>query len=251
MDTYAGNGMDPVTLHKYLYANVNPVNMRDPSGRMSLMELGTSISVLGTLTTISNAGITFLGAQNAKQDADGIPDAVIFTFGGSAGSGGAMAEAGGDVIYDLKTGKAWAYGSFGVGLSPISLFNNFKSAGLTKSVGVVWNFKNPNEWSGFALNANWPMNILPLLPAAAFSGNKMWGAMTQLAKRERNIRRTDLTVQIGVSTGGPVAAKVAWRSNSFSTGVGWATQPLEISSGGFSSIAQSLKNDLGKSFDEF
>ena len=33
-DTYAGNTLDPVTLHKYLYANADPVNKSDPSGRL-------------------------------------------------------------------------------------------------------------------------------------------------------------------------------------------------------------------------
>jgi hypothetical protein len=35
MDTYAGNSQDPVTLHKYVYANGNPVSFVDPSGYMS------------------------------------------------------------------------------------------------------------------------------------------------------------------------------------------------------------------------
>jgi hypothetical protein len=48
MDTFAGSGKDPVTLHKYLYANINPVSYTDPSGRMTLGELGTVVSILGT-----------------------------------------------------------------------------------------------------------------------------------------------------------------------------------------------------------
>ena len=33
-DTYQGSVFDPVTLHKYLYANANPVTYSDPSGYM-------------------------------------------------------------------------------------------------------------------------------------------------------------------------------------------------------------------------
>ena len=34
MDTYEGSIYDPDTLHKYLYANGNPVTYSDPSGNM-------------------------------------------------------------------------------------------------------------------------------------------------------------------------------------------------------------------------
>lgn len=37
-DTYMGNNQDPISLHKYLYANANPSNMIDPSGRVSMMK---------------------------------------------------------------------------------------------------------------------------------------------------------------------------------------------------------------------
>jgi RHS repeat-associated protein len=36
MDTYAGNNQDPLSLHKYLYCEANPVNMTDPRGYASL-----------------------------------------------------------------------------------------------------------------------------------------------------------------------------------------------------------------------
>ncbi len=36
-DSYAGNISDPDTLHKYLYANGNPIKYVDPSGNMATM----------------------------------------------------------------------------------------------------------------------------------------------------------------------------------------------------------------------
>ena len=39
MDTYQGDLYEPVTLHKYLYANANPVKYSDPSGMTSLSEI--------------------------------------------------------------------------------------------------------------------------------------------------------------------------------------------------------------------
>ncbi len=52
-DTFAGTLQDPVTLHKYLYANVNPISNIDPSGQQLIndLEAAESIqtSVLGNL----------------------------------------------------------------------------------------------------------------------------------------------------------------------------------------------------------
>ena len=38
-DPEEGDIFDPVSLHRYLYANANPVDNRDPSGRLSLMDI--------------------------------------------------------------------------------------------------------------------------------------------------------------------------------------------------------------------
>ena len=51
-DTYEGNKNEPLSLHKYLYANGNPVMMTDPSGNMALelALVGGLLSDLGTRT---------------------------------------------------------------------------------------------------------------------------------------------------------------------------------------------------------
>lgn len=33
MDTYDGDNKDPMSLHKYLYTDNNPINESDPNGR--------------------------------------------------------------------------------------------------------------------------------------------------------------------------------------------------------------------------
>lgn len=51
MDPYSGSIFDPVSLHKYLYANANPVMNSDPTGNFSLGELEVSIDIQGILDT--------------------------------------------------------------------------------------------------------------------------------------------------------------------------------------------------------
>ena len=52
MDTYAGSLSDPVSLHKYLFANSNPVMYSDPSGHYSLAE---ECAVMGCIGAIVGA----------------------------------------------------------------------------------------------------------------------------------------------------------------------------------------------------
>jgi len=60
MDSWEGTQTDPLSLHKYLYADDDPVNRIDPSGHMSYGELGTvmtKIAYLGSRTyaAVNNA----------------------------------------------------------------------------------------------------------------------------------------------------------------------------------------------------
>ena len=48
-DAYAGTIFDPVSLHKYLYANANPVMNRDPSGYYTLTEMQSAMAISGII----------------------------------------------------------------------------------------------------------------------------------------------------------------------------------------------------------
>ena len=54
MDSYQGNLYDPVSLHKYLYANANPVMNTDPTGCFSI---GEALTQFAGSATISGAEI--------------------------------------------------------------------------------------------------------------------------------------------------------------------------------------------------
>jgi len=50
MDSFAGNEADPASLHKYLYANSDPINRMDPGGQFSLAHTVISSSIIGTIS---------------------------------------------------------------------------------------------------------------------------------------------------------------------------------------------------------
>ncbi len=50
-DTWMGNNHDPVTLHKYLYANADPAMYTDPTGNFSMGGLMSGLNVMGRLAT--------------------------------------------------------------------------------------------------------------------------------------------------------------------------------------------------------
>ena len=61
MDSYLGSVDDPVSLHKYLYANANPVNYIDPSGYYTLAELETYMTASDSLQiTMLKIDLSFL-----------------------------------------------------------------------------------------------------------------------------------------------------------------------------------------------
>ena len=58
MDSYAGTLDNPVSLHKYLYANANPVMYVDPSGNFSFMESAVAQGIKATINDLIAPGLT-------------------------------------------------------------------------------------------------------------------------------------------------------------------------------------------------
>lgn len=57
MDRYAGSIFDPVSLHKYLYGNGNPVMYRDPTGYWSMPNVIGSMGIIGALNAIPTSNL--------------------------------------------------------------------------------------------------------------------------------------------------------------------------------------------------
>ncbi|MCQ4167727.1 RHS repeat domain-containing protein, partial [Tahibacter harae] len=62
-DDFAGYETRPVSVHKYLYADLDPANRADPSGRMSLSEMSSAQNIQSVLSTNAVRGAT---RQSAK-----------------------------------------------------------------------------------------------------------------------------------------------------------------------------------------
>ncbi len=69
MDSYQGSVYDPITLHKYLYANANPVMYTDPSGYESKEEQMIAVTNMAMIgTAILLAGCVALRAFSSVRN---------------------------------------------------------------------------------------------------------------------------------------------------------------------------------------
>ncbi len=59
MDTWMGINQDPISLHRYLYANTEPANHIDPTGHFTLISTIRAITVAGSLYTAAETGYQF------------------------------------------------------------------------------------------------------------------------------------------------------------------------------------------------
>jgi len=90
MDTWMGINSNPVTLHKYAYGNLDPINNTDPSGNFGLSSITAANTISAILTTASvvSTGISVFefasGEREPTAQEIGIT-ALIFMAGPAAG----------------------------------------------------------------------------------------------------------------------------------------------------------------------
>lgn len=57
-DTFSGDAFDPVTLHKYLYANADPINNADPTGQEAIaLEYGVTLDFVAIRSAVAVAAV--------------------------------------------------------------------------------------------------------------------------------------------------------------------------------------------------
>jgi RHS repeat-associated protein len=74
MDTWMGRDSDPVTLHKYLYANGDSANNIDPSGNFSIGSVMAAVNIVSAnaSSAVVNSNLAFSNEPNPIQEPDRI-----------------------------------------------------------------------------------------------------------------------------------------------------------------------------------
>jgi RHS repeat-associated protein len=120
-DSYEGNSSEPLSIHKYLYANGNPSNEIDPSGNFSISETAVTFGTLSILGAIS--GVAVNGINNYATGKNFFDGAV-----GAAAFGAAALP------------LAYAFPVLGLALA---------GAGIYSATSTAWQvFSNPNSSGG-------------------------------------------------------------------------------------------------------
>jgi len=86
-DTWPGNVFEPISLHKYLYCEGNPINNWDPSGyALTLVEVTAGIAI-ETILLSSIVQATLLIKKSWQEEIEWNGQVVSFTLGSLAGIG--------------------------------------------------------------------------------------------------------------------------------------------------------------------
>jgi RHS repeat-associated protein len=171
MDSYEGSRSDPPSLHKYVYANADPVNRLDPSGRMSISET-VMVGVVAGIVASMAAFITFASLNRHYLPKDAFtkwPDAGVmgfqetypvgrmvrmipgfgntpFALGLSLGLIFAAGFAGVDLVFPFgKSNTAWAYAFIGATIGPSVVLDGRSFTGYA---GFVWNTNVATDYAG-------------------------------------------------------------------------------------------------------
>jgi RHS repeat-associated protein len=67
-DTYMGNNFDPVSLHKYLYANAAPTMYTDPTGNFSVSGMMSTLNVMARLSSLAQTSVSVFNIATGETE---------------------------------------------------------------------------------------------------------------------------------------------------------------------------------------
>lgn len=196
MDGFEGMNEDPLSLHKFLYCNNEPVLLSDPSGHGSLFEKSITLGIQTIIRARLAIGLGFaVGARQGGQALRALGIAVERTVAGLLKAGGATVDAGikvfgpgGSRVIDFvaKAGQrvAWIEVKYKLpsrgGDSLTRLAGQMQSGSASATGGqqmVLFTFKEPTiAEMELVLNAIGPTKN-PIQFVSGFQGLMNWMAM--------------------------------------------------------------------------
>ena len=173
MDTQQGNDREPLSLHKYLYSEGNPVDHLDPSGNqiddiVGSLAIDLTLNAISTLQLPGGSVSSFVASQLIPSDvlqglAQYTPDAALAAASGQVNLNlnnpffGATGSAGFELLGSLKTGRAALYADAGVGLA---LGGTASGGGASGMVGLVFNCPNSLDYTQNFVSVTVPLGAL-------------------------------------------------------------------------------------------
>jgi RHS repeat-associated protein len=106
INSYENEPIDPISLHKHLYANADPTNRNDPSGHWSSVESAVTNSIASSVMSMQlDSGRSMLRQSRGYLSDDGnlIDDALFVAD---------LAQLANDIFFSINAGRLLGQGSF-------------------------------------------------------------------------------------------------------------------------------------------
>ncbi len=168
MDSYSGSIDDPVSLHKYLYANANPVSNSDPSGYFTLADMNASMGIQATLNDICT--INAKGILDMVKGMFGFANDIISTIKDGKEQGLTKEKIIENVAAGLVTSLVTNFSCMLTSLGPIG-YVIMGVAALVVGMIAVANFADGNTGMGIAQVINLVTIVFSMFNPTCFTGD--------------------------------------------------------------------------------
>ena len=169
MDSYSGSIDDPVSLHKYLYANANPVSNSDPSGYSTLADMNTSMGIQGILSNVATPNGKAL--FDAVMGVFGVANDVISTIREGKAQGLSSEEIAANIAAGLLTSLVTNFSCLITSFYPPVGYMLMGAAALVVGLVAVSNFADGNTEMGIAQVINLVSIVFHMFNPTCFTGD--------------------------------------------------------------------------------